>query len=106
MGFGSARVDVGGAARERVSHSGVRAVSRIEVSRPETDTSSREAFTRVCQRNHNKAIAEKKDDKDPHRDGKRIGTLRKRAETRAPTRLNNFDYSAVFSFARSGRKIV
>ena len=62
MGLGPAGVGVGGAARENVFRSSVRAVSRIEVSRPETDTPSREESDRGGQRTQNEAPAEKTGD--------------------------------------------
>ena len=82
MGLGLAREGVGGAARESVFRSSARAVSRIEASRPEMYTSSREESNRGSQRIQNGAPAEKTGDKDPYRDGKsaqRAGIARKRA---------------------------
>ena len=82
MGIGPARVGVGGVARESVFCSCVRAVSRIEVSRTETDTRSRDESNRGSQRTLNGAPAEKTGVKDPYRDGKsaqRAGIARKRA---------------------------
>ena len=82
MGLGPARVGVGGAARENVFRSSVHAVSRIEVSRPETYTPSRDESNRGSQRTQNEAPAEKTGDKDPYRDGQsaqRAGIARKRA---------------------------
>ena len=82
MGLSPARVGVGGAARESVFRSSVRAVSRIEVSRPETYTPSRDESNRGGQRTQNGTPVEKTGDKDPNRDGKsaqRDGIARKRA---------------------------
>ena len=82
MGLGPAGVGVGGAARESVFRSSVRAVSRIEVSRPETYTPSREKSFCGSQGIQNGAPAEKTGDKDPYRVGKsaqRAGIARKRA---------------------------
>ena len=82
MGLSPARIGVGGAARESVFRSSVRAVSRIEVPRPETYTPSRDESNRGSQRTQNGAPAEKTGDKDPNRDGKsaqRAGIARKRA---------------------------
>ena len=82
MKFRKPTVGVGGAARESVFRSRVRAVSRIEVSRPEMHTPSRERSNRGNQRTQNGSPAEKTGDKDPHRDGKstqRAGIPRKRA---------------------------
>ena len=81
MGFNLARVGVGGAARESVFRSSMRAASRIEVPRPETYTPSRNESNRGSQRTQNGAPAEKTGDKDPYRDGKsaqRAGIARKR----------------------------
>ena len=82
MGLSPARVGIGGAARESVFRSSVRAVSRIEVPRPETYTPSRDESKSGNQRIQNGAPAEKMGDKDPNRDGKsaqRAGIARKRA---------------------------
>ena len=79
MGLGPVRVGVGGAARESVFRSSVRAVSRIEVSRTETDTPSREESNRGSQRTQNEAPAEKTGDKSQFRDDKSIAARRNRA---------------------------
>ena len=82
MGLSPARVGVGGATRESVFRFRVRAVSRIEMPRPETYTPSRDESNRGGQRTQNGAPAEKTSDKDPNRDGKsaqRAGIALKRA---------------------------
>ena len=102
MGLGPARVGVGGAARESIFRSSVRAVSRIEVSRPEIDTPSREESNRGGQRIQNEAPAEKTGDKNPLRDGKRIAARRNRAETRAPARVSQLRFSCRVLFRPFG----
>ena len=82
MGLSPARVGVGGAARENVFRSSVRAVSRIEVPRPETYTPSRDESNRGSKRTQNAASAQKKGEKYSNGDGKsaqRAGIARKRA---------------------------
>ena len=61
-GYKKGRQGVGGAARESVFRSSMRAVSRTEVSRPETDTPSQEESNRGNQRTQNEAPAEKTGD--------------------------------------------
>ena len=106
MGLGPARVGIGGAARESVFCSSARAASRIEVSRPETGTPSREESSRGNQRIQNEAPAENTGDKNLLRDGKNIAARRNRAKTRAPAREVNCASPAMSSFARSWRKLV
>ena len=72
MGLGPARVEVSGVARESIFRSRVHAVSRIEVSRPEKYTLSREESNRGSQRIQNGSPAEKTGDKDPDRYGERM----------------------------------
>ena len=82
MDFGPARVGVCGAACENVSRSSVRAVSRIEASKTETDTLSRgESYCR-SQRIQSEATAEKTGDKirfETAKESQRAGSASKRA---------------------------
>ena len=105
MGLVPAQVDVD-AAPEYVFRPSVRAASRIEVSRTETDTPSRGESYRGSQRTQSEALAEKTDDKissETAQELQRAGSAPKRARRHE---FVNCASPAVSSFARSGRKLV
>ena len=64
------REGVGGATCESVFRSNLRAISRIDVPRPQTYTPSRDESNRVSPRTQDGSLAEKMDDKDPYIDEK------------------------------------
>ena len=105
-GLGPARVGVGGAARENVFRSSVRAVSRIEVSRTGMDTPSRgesNCGVRGLRTKHPRKRRATKIRSETAQQLQGAGSARKRARRHE---FVNCASPAVFSFARSGRKFV